>query len=170
MEEGKTEEVKKIERYARRPMTVMMERTGSRWQVIGILPSSQTSDGIPRRELVRDGGDTCIYRWEGLDLLLTPDACDDYWFNLTSAQPRVYVICQTEADGEPVPLRITANQDESVAAEEVEELFYQAAMPANVVFWIREYVATHYRPGPRKQKIKGKKGDKYLTPFDVEKP
>src|SRR6056297_2194232 len=161
MEEGKTEEVKKIERYARRPMTVMMERTGSRWQVIGILPSSQTSDGIPRRELVRDGGDNCIYRWEGLDLLLTPDACDDYWFNLTSAQPRVYVICQTGSDGEPVPLRITANQDESVAAEEVEELFYQAAMPANVVFWIREYVATHYRPGPRKQKIKGKKGDKY---------
>ena len=163
-------EAKTMDRYARRPMTVMMERTGPRWQVIGILPSSQSSDGVPRREMVRDGGDTCIYRWEGLDLLLTPDACDDYWFNLTSAQPKVYVICQTGPDGEPLPLRITANQDESVAAEEVEELFYQAAMPANIVVWIREYVATHYRPGPRKQKIKGKKGDKYLTPFDAEKP
>lgn len=164
------EEAQKIDRYARRPMTVMMERTGSRWQVIGILPAPGPNDGVPRRELVRDGGETCIFRWEGLDLVLTPDACDDYWFNLTSPQPRLYVICQTGEDGDPIPLRITANQDDSVAAEEVEELFYQAAMPANIVVWIKDFVANNYRPGPRKQKIKGKQGDKYLTPFDVEKP
>ena len=160
----------KMERYAHRPMTVMMERTGSRWQVIGILPSPAAVAGAPQRELVRDGGDTCIYRWDGLDLTLTPDACDDYWYNLTSAQPRLYVICQADADGAPLPLRITADQDDSVAAEEVEELFYQAAMPAAVVVWIKDYIDTHYRPGPRKQEIKGKKGDKYLTPFDVQKP
>ncbi|MFP4334710.1 MAG: DUF3305 domain-containing protein [Wenzhouxiangella sp.] len=159
-----------IERYARRPMTVMMERTGTRWQVIGILPSARPGEGAPHRELVRDGGETCIYRWEGLDLRLTPDACDDYWFNLTSAQPRLYVICQLDANGEPQPLRITADQDDSVAAEEVEELFYQAAMPAPIVVWIKDYVAAHYRPGPRKQKIKGKQGDKYRQPFDAEQP
>jgi hypothetical protein len=159
-----------IERYARRPMTVMMERTGSRWQVIGILPSAAASPGHPQRELVRDGGDTCIYRWEGLELRLTPDACEDYWFNLTSTQPRLYVICQLDSDGEPQPLRISADQDDSVAAEEVDELFYQAAMPASIVVWIKDYVAAHYRPGPRKQKIKGKQGDKYRQPFDAEKP
>ncbi|MFW6341305.1 MAG: DUF3305 domain-containing protein [Wenzhouxiangella sp.] len=159
-----------IERYARRPMTVMMERTGTRWQVIGILPSARPGEGAPHRELVRDGGETCIYRWEGLDLRLTPDACEDYWFNLTSAQPRLYVICQLDANGEPQPLRITADQDDSVAAEEVEELFYQAAMPAPIVVWIKDYVAAHYRPGPRKQKIKGKQGDKYRQPFDAEQP
>ncbi len=159
----------KIPRYAHRPMTVMMEHNPSGWQVIGILPSVQSLAGGPRRELVRDGGESRIYRWEGLELTLTPDACDDYWFNLTSSQPRLYVICQPGAEGEPLPLRLTADQDDSVAAEEVEEWFFQAAMPAPIVFWIRDYVATHYRPGPRKQKIKGKRGDKYDNPFDARK-
>jgi len=160
-----------IERHARRPMTVMIERTGARWQVIGILPSPDAAPGHLRRELVGDGGETCIYRWEGLTL--APDACDDYGFILTSVQPRLYVICQFDAEGVPQPPGITADQDDSVAGEEVdelEELFYQAAMPASIVVWIKHYVATNYRPGPRKQKIKGKRGDKYQIPFDVKKP
>ena len=150
-----------IPRYPRRPMSILMQKDAKGWQVIGILPSPATQAGQACRELVRDDGVSQIYRWEGLELPLVPDACDDYWFNLTSAQPRLYVICQADADGAPVPLRITADQDDSVAAEEVDEWFFQAAMPAQIVFWIKDYVATHWRPGPRKQKSKGKEKDKY---------
>lgn len=151
----------KIPRYARRPMTILMQQAAEAWQLLGILPSSAAAGQKLRRELVRDDDVTRIYRWEGLELPLVPDACDDYWFNLTSEQPRLYVICQRDNEGAPVPLRITADQDDAVAAEEVDEWFFQAAMPTAIVFWIRDYVATHWRPGPRKEKIKGKKGDKY---------
>ena len=150
-----------IPRYARRPMSILTQKDGSGWQVIGILPSSAETAGERACELVRDDGVTRIYRWEGLELRLVPDACDDYWFNLTSEQPRLYVICQPDDEGAPVPLRITADQDDAVAAEEVDEWFFQAAMPTPIVFWIRDYVATHWKPGPRKQKLKGKEGDKY---------
>ena len=160
-----------IPRYPRRPMSVLMQNDTSGWQVIGILPASAPpASGRAARELVRDDGVTRIYRWEGIDLPLVPDACDDYWFNLTSPQPSLYVICQADPDGAPVPLRITADQDDSVAAEEVDEWFFQAPMPVPIVFWIKDYVATHWRPGPRKGKIKGKDGDKYRNPFDDRKP
>ena len=153
---------KPIPRYPRRPMSILMQNDDRGWQVIGILPApAGAAAASASRELVRDDGTTRIYRWEGMELPLVPDACDDYWFNLISPQPRLYVICQPDAEGAPVPLRITADQDDSVAADEVDEWFFQAAMPAQIVFWIRDYVATHYRPGPRKQKIKGKDKDKY---------
>lgn len=151
-----------IPRYPRRPMSVLMQKDARGWDVIGILPSPNPEDSaLARRELVRDDGETQIYRWEGLVLPLVPDACDDYWYNLTSAQPLLYVICQADDEGAPTPLRLTADQDDSVAAEEVDEWFFQVPMPTPIVFWIRDYVATHWRPGPRKQKIKGKEGDKY---------
>ncbi|MGY6552985.1 MAG: DUF3305 domain-containing protein [Wenzhouxiangella sp.] len=151
----------RMPRYARRPMRVMMLKDANGWQVMGILPSTAEPGGKRRRELVRDDGASQIFCWDGMDLVLVPDGCDDYWFNLTSEQPRLYVICQRDAEGAPTPTRITADQDDAVAAEEVDELFYQAEMPVPIVFWIRDYVATHWRPGPRKQKIAGKEGDKY---------
>ncbi|TVS12575.1 MAG: DUF3305 domain-containing protein [Wenzhouxiangella sp.] len=160
----------KIPRYPRMPVTIMMEQRGQKWQVIGILPRTGAASGESGRHLVRDDGETRIYQWLGLELPLMPDGCDDYWYNLTSEQPRLYVICQPDAQGGPVPLRVTADQDDAVAAEEHEEWFFQAAMPVPIVLWIKDYVAAHYRPGPRKGKIKGKGGDKYRNPFDARKP
>ncbi len=160
-EPANTETEPKLPRYARKPMNVLMQHDEQGWKVLGILPASEPTSNQRHRELVRDDGVTQIYRWEGLMLRLLPDCCDDYWFNLTSDQPRLYVICQRDQDGSPMPVRITADQDDAVAAEEVDELFYQAEMPVPIVFWIRDYVATHWTPGPRKQKIKGKEGDKY---------
>jgi len=159
-----------IPRYPRMPVTIMMERRDGQWQLLGILPRSAGVVGEPGRHLVRDDGQSQIYQWLGLELPLVPEGCDDYWYNLTSQQPRIYVICQPDAEGAPVPLRVTADQDDAVAAEEHEEWFFQAAMPAPIVLWIKDYVATHYRPGPRKGKLKGKRGDKYRNPFDDRKP
>jgi len=151
-----------LPRFPHRAMTVLMQKDSTGWQVSGILPSPATggSDHV-RRELVRDDGATQIYRWEGLSLRLTPDACDDYWYNITSEKPRLYLICQPDAAGAPSPLRISADQDDAVAAEEVDEWFFETAMPHQIVLWVRDYIATHRRAGPRKQKIAGKEGDKY---------
>lgn len=153
---------RQLPRYPRRAMTVLMQRDENGWQVSGILPSPAATElDQARREIVRDDGVTQIYRWEGLSLRLVPDACDDYWYNITSEKPRLYLICQPDAAGEPVPLRISADQDDAVAAEEVDEWFFQAAMPHPIVLWVRDYIAAHRRAGPRKQKIEGKEGDKY---------
>jgi len=143
-------------------MTVLMQKDENGWQVSAILPSPATVKlDEAQCELVRDDGETQIYRWEGLSLPLVPDACDDYWYNITSEKPRLYLICQPDAEGAPVPLRISADQDDAVAAEEVDEWFFQTAMSHPIVLWVREYIATHRRAGPRKQKIEGKEGDKY---------
>jgi hypothetical protein len=143
-------------------MSVMMQKDANGWHLIGILPSAApASPDQPKRELVRDDGATEIYRWEGLTLPLTPDACDDYWYNITSDKPRLYLLCQPDPEGAPVPLRLSADQDDAVAAEEVDEWFFQTAMPQPIVLYIREYITAHHRAGPRKQKIVGKEGDKY---------
>ncbi len=152
------------------PVTIMMEQRDGQWQLLGVLPRSAGVIGESGRHLVRDDGQTRIYQWLGLELPLNPEGCDDYWFNLTSKQPRLYVICQPDSEGAPVPLSVSADQDDSVKADEVDAWFFQTAMPAPIVFWIRDYVATHYKPGPRKGKIKGKEGDKYRNPFDKRQP
>lgn len=139
-------------------MTLMMQHDPTGWQVIGLLPESGSPPASPTHRLVRDGGESKIYQWQGLRLRLMPDQTDDYIYNLTSPGPMLFVICKTGAEGQPVPLRITADQDDCVAAVEVDEVVFQCPMPRPVIGWIREYVETHWKPGPRRHKREGGDG------------
>ncbi|MDT8409158.1 MAG: DUF3305 domain-containing protein [Wenzhouxiangellaceae bacterium] len=149
-----------MDKHARVSLSVMMQHDHRGWHCVGAVPEPGAPPEQPTRSLVRDGQDAQLYRWQGLTLSLRQDACDDYWFNLTSRQPLLFILCQPGADGEPMPHRVTADQDEGVAAQEVDEILFQTAMPASIVIWIKNYVATHWRPGPRKQKRRRRGAEK----------
>jgi len=149
-----------MDKHARRAVSVMMQHDRRGWHCLGVVPEPGPPPARPSRSLVRDGDDAQLVRWRGCTLALRQDACDDYWYNLTSRQPLLFILCQPGSDQEPFPLRVTADQDEGVAAQEVDQLMFQAAMPAPIVVWIKNYVATHWRPGPRKQKKKRRSGRK----------
>ncbi|MDT8437402.1 MAG: DUF3305 domain-containing protein [Wenzhouxiangellaceae bacterium] len=143
-----------IERNAVQRITAMLQHDASGWQLLGLLPEPGDHEGPPRRRLVRDADDMKIYQWHGLPLRLLPDQTDDYYFNLTSPRPTLYLICQPDADGAPQPLRVSADQDDAVAAVEMDELLLQAPMPGSIVEWLKLYVETHWTPGPRKNRRK----------------
>jgi len=149
-------------RIDRRPVTgitLMVQHDADGWQLIGLFPEAGPPESAAHCRLVRDGGDSKIYQWQGLPLRLQPDQGDDYIYNLTSPGPMLFVICKTGEKGQPIPLRVTADQDDCVAAVEVDEVVFQAPMPRPIIDWIRQYVEAHWEPGPRKHKRKGKGGD-----------
>jgi hypothetical protein len=154
-------------RETQRTLTVMLERAQRQhgrwpfveWRVTGVLPEPAASSAAPLRRLVHDGGAVRLYQWSGLPLRLIPDASEDYWYNLDSAQPLLFVICHQGEDGDPAPVRITVDQDEAVAAQEVQETVLESPLPPALIDWVSEYVLVHYRPGPRKgERRKQKRG------------
>ena len=147
-----------IERSPVTDITLMMQQDSAGWQLIGLFPETGPPQGAARRRLVRDDGDTRLYQWQGLSLRLLPDQGDDYIYNLTSPRPMLFVICKSGEDGRPIPLRITADQDDCVAAVEVDEIVFRAPMPRPIIDWIRQYLEVHWEPGPRKNKRGGGDG------------
>jgi len=141
-----------IERNPVLGMTLMVQQDLTDWQLIGVFPESGPPSGRPTCRLVRDGGNSKIFQWQGLPLRLQQDQSDDYIYNLTSRTPMLFVICKPGADEQPVPLRISADQDDCVAAVEHDELVFQAPMPSPIAQWIQRYVEAHWAPGPRKNK------------------
>jgi hypothetical protein len=132
-----------------------------RWSILGVLPQPGAVPGQPERSLARDGAQARVYLWRGLDLRLNPEACDDYWLNLESGRPLLFVICQSAADGDLLPVTVSADQEDGVAAQEVEETVLQTPMPTPIAAWVEQYVRTYWRPGPRKNK---RKPDKEIGP------
>lgn len=147
-----------IERRPVMSMTLMLEHDPSGWHLTGLFPEAGPPPPAPTHRLVRDGGDSKIYQWQGLPLRLLPDQSDDYIYNLTSPDPMLFVLCKSGADGGPVPLRVTADQDDCVAAVEVDEWVFQCPMSRPVMDWIRRYVEVHWKPGPRRHKREGGDG------------
>lgn len=151
-------EESKIERRPVMGITLMMQHDSAGWQLIGLFPEHERPEGPAQCRLVRDGDDSRIYQWQRLVLRLQPDQADDYIYNLTSRTPMLFVICKTGEEGKPIPVLVTADQDDCVAAVEFDELVFQSPMPPSIVDWIRQYVEAHWEPGPRKHKRKGGDG------------
>jgi len=139
-------------------ITMMLQHDAGGWQLLGLFPESGPPAGRPICRLARDGGDSRIYQWQGLPLRLQPDQADDYIYNLTSRSPMLFVICKPGEDDQPVPLRVSADQDDCVAAVEHDELVFQGAMPPPISEWIKRYVEAHWTPGPRKHKRRDEQG------------
>jgi len=122
-----------------------------RWRVIGILPEPGQPPEQPSRTLARDGAEGRVYLWRGLILRLNPTACDDYVLNLSSERPMLFIICQSDADGELRPINVSADQQDGVEAQEFGETMFAVAMPHSIAAWLEQYTYKHWRPGPRKK-------------------
>jgi len=129
--------------HASRAVSVLLQRDKTpdrwgehHWQVLGVLPEPGTPPARPTRSLARDGDDARVYLWRGLTLRLNPESCYDYWLNLSSKTPLLFVICQPDADGDLQPVTVSADQDDGVAALEVDETVLQTAMPGSIAAWV----------------------------------
>ncbi|MEO5813220.1 MAG: DUF3305 domain-containing protein [Rhodanobacter sp.] len=123
----------------------------SRWQVVGIVPDSP---GPPMQgptcSVAHDDETTRVYLWSGLCLRLSPVSCDDYVLNLRSERPLLFVICQSDADGELRPVTVSADQQDGVDALEVDGTVFEVDMPPVIASWIAEWVPKFWKPSQRK--------------------
>jgi hypothetical protein len=146
----------------RYPVAVMMERrersrggwSFTEWKVTGILPEEATSGKPPARMLVREESGWRRYLWRHFVIELVKDGAESYWNNLMASEPSLFVVCREDEEfGELAPFLVTANYDEIIGYQEVDDQVFSLPIPADIYRWLEHYVVNNYvPPQPRKRK------------------
>ena len=137
------------------PIAVIIEKTrldgpwaGDRWEVVGVIPAFDDLGEIPRRIYADERREQ--YLAARLDLELFRDEAPGYHLNLTSPEPRVFVMWRLE-DGFARPCIATVSYTEAARFMDANEEVDGAPIPEEIANWLGEFVNAHYKPEVRKK-------------------
>jgi hypothetical protein len=136
-----------------------MERTqlennrwqSEKWEPIGVVPDTSEPGAAPR-VLVEDNS-RAQWLHPGFKLELFHDEAEGYFLNLNSLRPFVFVNWQEE-EGAGVPKSVTVSYNEAARQMDGGAQVDGVPMPLEWIPWLAEYVEKHYRPEPRKKRIR----------------
>ena len=120
------------------------------WEVAAVLAPYQ---GPSAAGPLGGQGEAAQWLHPGLKLELYRDECEGYYMNLTTAEPRIFVMWRTE-DGRAVPQFVTASSQEASGWMDSGEEVGSAPMQPEVARWVAEFVRDNYRPEPKKKRIR----------------
>jgi len=129
-----------------------------RWGAIGVVRDVLPA-GSGERVIVSGEKMTRIL-FPGFTLKLHPDEAEGYLYNITSPQPKVFVMWCLREDGIARPERLTVSYHEGARWMDAEETVDGVALPPELIPWMAEFAAAHYRPEPRKKKRYASSKDK----------
>jgi len=137
------------------PLAVIMERerlanrwATEKWEAIGIVRDVEPPGS--RERVIVDGTAATQYLFPGMQLKLERSEAEGYYLNLTSPQPKVFVLWRM--DGELArPALLTVSYNEGTRWADSGEYVDGVTLPAELVPWIAEFASAHYRPEPRKK-------------------
>lgn len=144
------------ERY---PLAVIMQRTQVQrgqwsvpsWSALSVVAGEHLRGKPPGRQRIReacDAGDE-QFLWTGFALELHRDLAEEYWYNLTSDNPSLFVICHEGPDGELSPFRVTADHDSSSVCLESDDQVFAVPIPAQIYPQLERFVVNHFVPRER---------------------
>lgn len=146
------------------PVAVIMERVAlaNRW-----ITEKWEAKGVVRDTAPPGSAEQVIVREEKLTQILFPghvirlqrDEAEGYYLNITSPQPKVFVLWRLHGEVAR-PEFITVSYGEGTRWADSGENVDGVALPAELLPWIGEFVAQHYRPEPKKQKRYASNKDK----------
>ena len=146
------------------PLAVIMERAriehrwaSERWAAIGVVPDA-APEGSGERVILSDEKNTRIL-FPGFVLRLHPDEAEGYLYNVTSPQPKIFVMWRMREEIAR-PERLTVSYHEGARWMDTEESVDGVALPPDLVSWIAEFAAAHYRPEEKKKKRYASSRDK----------
>lgn len=141
---------------SQRSLAVIMERVALRnrwateqWSARAVLCDDAPA-GTPHRVIVQHA-DTVQILFPGQRIALRPDEAEGYYLNLTSSQPRVFVLWRLREDIAR-PEMLTVSYHEGARWMDSDEHVDGVPLPPELTPWIAEYVERHYRPEPPKAK------------------
>ncbi|MCW8885606.1 MAG: DUF3305 domain-containing protein [Motiliproteus sp.] len=146
------------------PLVVQLRRktvNRGRWEAYSWSVAAVASDRHVggQRELTVEhkavAEDCCDYHWRGLSLEIFRDERAAYRFNLSSDDPRLFVVCNEEDEDQMQPFLITASQDEAASyMDGGEEDVFSLPMPEAVQCWIESFIGRHGEPDLQARKGK----------------
>lgn len=140
-------------------VAVTMQRTklvnrwvDARWEPVEVESDPQQSS---QPERLQDG-ETGAERWrfEGLHFELHPCEAEGYYLNITSPDPKVFVMWRlAEAGTAPgaFPVIVTVSYNEAARMLDGGEQVDGLPMPREIFAQTQLFVAQHYKPEPRKK-------------------
>lgn len=147
------------------PVSVVMERREKQrgqwhfveWKVVGVLTGQEHLSDTSRQVTIHESGNCRRILCTNFKVRLIKDGAESYWSNLMAENPSLFVVCRRdEDDGEPQPFLVTANYDEIIGYQEVDDDVYRIPLPPEIYQWLERYVVTNYVP---QQKKKRKRAD-----------
>jgi hypothetical protein len=129
-----------------------------RWTLHGVVPDV----GGEVRTILQAG--PFLQRLHpGCELTLFRDEAEGYYLNVTSEAPSVFVTLRLdEATGAPYPSAATLSYNEAARWMDSAERVERAVAWPELVDWLGEFTALHYKPEPKKRRrpksFEGKEG------------
>lgn len=137
------------------PIAVVMERrrldnrwVDEAWEAVGIVPAFGENPATTRALVTETDRDQ--YLVGGFTLELFRDEADNYFLNLSSPVPKVFVMWRKE-DGAVRPLLVTVSYGEAARLLDSGEQVDGVPMPREIADWVGAFVNLHYKPAPRKK-------------------
>ena len=127
------------------------------WEVKGVVPDNAPA-GSGERVIVHDESLTQIL-FTGYKLKLVADEAEGYYLNITSPQPKVFILWRMH-DAGARPEFLTVSYSEGTRWADSGESVDGVAMPAELLPWIGEFVEQHYKPQPAKPRRYASSRDK----------
>ncbi|MGC1818975.1 MAG: DUF3305 domain-containing protein [Casimicrobiaceae bacterium] len=144
----------------RRAVDVVMERVplaspwaSERWQPAAVVIGGA---GSVHAGATLERGDARSERWRfrGFEIELHRSEAEGYWLNMTTPEPRVFVMWRMSEDGAipPVhPVIVTVSYNEAARSMDGGEQVDNVPMLPEIAEWVRAFVAANYRPEPRRK-------------------
>lgn len=136
-------------------LAVIMERVRladawatERWEAKAVVPDTSPAGSAER--VILDDGQTMQVLFPGMALRLEALEAEGYLLNLTSPEPRIFVLWRSD-DGVARPERLTVSYNEGTRWADSDENVDSVSLPADLFAWIAEYATAHYRPEPKKK-------------------
>jgi hypothetical protein len=136
-------------------LAVIMQRralanrwVSEQWEAKGVVrdPGSDASVRV-----IVDHTEVTEVLHPGFHLTLKRDEAEGYYLNLTSPDPKVFVLWRPR-DGTPRPEMLTVSYGEGTRWADSGEQVDGVALPLDLVPWIASFVEAHYRPEPPRKK------------------
>ena len=142
------------------PIAVIVEKTrlqnrwvSEKWEVIGVVANFGealvSGCEVSSRQIVAEA-EREQFLVGPFVLELHRDEVDNYHLNLTSPEPRVFVMWRLE-DEIARPKEVTLSYGEAARWLDSGEQCDGVVMPPEIADWLGDFVNTHYKPAERKK-------------------
>jgi uncharacterized protein DUF3305 len=138
------------------PVAVIMERAAlsnrwvaERWETKGVVHDTAPA-GAPARTIFQSDSVQHVL-FPGYRVKLQRHEAEGYYLNITSPQPKVFVLWRMRDDG-PRPELLTVSYNEGTRWADSGESVDGVPLPVGLLRWIADFVAEHYQPEPPQRK------------------
>ncbi|MDI3491963.1 MAG: hypothetical protein PWP11_3240 [Thauera sp.] len=118
------------------------------WEALGVVPAFDLADPAPV-EIVSEP-DRRQWRIGGWAIELFRDEADNYFLNMSSPIPKVFVMWRKEGEL-ALPAAVSASYGEAARWLDSGEQVDGVPMSREIADWVGDFVNTHYKPAPRKK-------------------